>query len=184
MIIKCDRAYQASSDGFAWPSRADEKVKRWQGPPAPGHGVEIASLRWQWVRDAHGHDDVVNCLTGCSGVRFVLQKRCVGDDGDCWSTMWPGGPAPTASIVGVSICGEDDEWLTAEVGQQRRLLHRRRPVEKLLDEAREVPGGRRIGARLVPRAWRKTAIDIWATRRPAPRCATAGNNADARPTKL
>jgi len=30
------------------------------------------------VRHAHGHDDVVNCLTGCSGVRFVLQKRCVG----------------------------------------------------------------------------------------------------------
>jgi hypothetical protein len=52
-------------------------------------------------------------------------------------------------IGAISIGGEDDKRLTAEVGQ-RRLLHRRRPRE-LVDEAAEVAGGRGIGARLVPR---------------------------------
>lgn len=53
-------------------------------------------------------------------------------------------------IGAISIGGEDDKRLTAEVGQRRRLLHRRRPRE-LVDEAAEVAGGRGIGARLVPR---------------------------------
>ena len=51
--------------------------------------------------------------------------------------------------------GEDDERLPVEAGQRRRLPHRCRPREELLEVADEIAGGRGIGPRLVPRARRQ-----------------------------
>jgi hypothetical protein len=45
-----------------------------------------------------------------------------------------------------------------EVGQGRRLLHRPVRLDELLDVASEVAVGRRVGACLVPRAWRQTGV--------------------------
>ena len=111
---------------------------------------------------AYGRDDVVNCLAGCGGVGFVVQKRCVGGvDVAVEAVSRQRGEVVLLRlpfIVGVSIGGEDDKRLTGEVGQRRRMLHRGGALDRLLDEAREVAGGRGIGARLVPRAWRQTAV--------------------------
>jgi hypothetical protein len=123
--------------------------------------VDIASARRERLGGAYGRDDVVNCLAGCSGVRFILQERCVGGIGvtveavgrQCGQAVLLRLPF----IVGVSIGGVDAERLTAEVGQGRRLVNRGGAFEKFLDVAAEVRGGRGVGTRLVPRAWRKSA---------------------------
>jgi hypothetical protein len=36
------------------------------------------SVRGELVGGAYGGDDIVSCLAGCGGVRFVVDKRCVG----------------------------------------------------------------------------------------------------------
>ena len=54
--------------------------------------------------------------------------------------------------------GEDNERLTVEVGQRRRLLHRRVRRDELLDRAPEARAGRGVGTRLAPDVWRQTAV--------------------------
>jgi hypothetical protein len=62
-------------------------------------------------------------------------------------------------IVDSLICGEDNERLTVEIGEGRRVMYRRaRHAILPWDEARKVAGGRRVSARLVPAAWRQTAV--------------------------
>jgi hypothetical protein len=51
---------------------------RSDGPMIGRLVVDIASARGERVGGAYGRDDIVNCLAGCGGVRFVVQKRCVG----------------------------------------------------------------------------------------------------------
>ena len=46
--------------------------------------------------------------------------------------------------------GEDDERLTVEISQQRRLMGRCGRREKFLDPATEMAGGGGVGARFVP----------------------------------
>jgi hypothetical protein len=63
---------------------------------------------------------------------------------------------PSRGVPGIR--GEDDERLTVQVGQRRRLLRRRVRLDELLDEAAEVAGGRGVGARLAAEVSRETAV--------------------------
>jgi len=149
---------------------------------------DIASARGARVGGAYGRNDVVNCLAGCGGVGFVVQKRCVGGVDVAVEAVGRQRSEVVLLrlpfIVGVSIGGEDDKRLTVEVGQGRRWcteadpstdssmkLARCRAVEELARASSRERGGR------LPKS-------AWASRRTAPRWATAGNSVATRPRKL
>jgi hypothetical protein len=82
----------------------------------------------------------VNCLAGCGRVGFVVEKRLVGGvmsdtvqavGGQCGHMFLRRLPFRVVPGVG----GEDDERLTVEISQQRRLMGRRGRRENFLDPA-------------------------------------------------
>ena len=96
-------------------------------------------------------------------IGFVVEKRLVGRvmsdtvqavGGQCGHMFLRRLPFRVVPGVG----GEDDERLTVEISQQRRLMGRRGRRENFLDPASEVPGGCGVGAGLVAGAWRKSAV--------------------------
>ena len=102
----------------------------------PGCRV-TASQRHQRRPGAHRPRDDVKLPRGCGGVGFVADERFVGGGvGDTVETVGRHFGhvvlllLPSSSVPGV--CGENDERLTVEVGQGRRLLHRPVPLEETL----------------------------------------------------
>ena len=125
--------------------------------------AQARSARGKWLGAAYGRDNVANGCDGCGGIGFVIEKRLVGRvmsdavqavGGQCGHMFLRRFMFRIVPGVG----GEDDERLSVEVGQQRRLTGRRGRGEKLLDPASEVPGGCGVGAGLVAGAWRKSAV--------------------------
>src|SRR5215211_662516 len=110
------------------------------------HVVDAGSPRGEWLGAAYGRDDVVDCLAGRGRVGFVVEKRLVGRvmgntvqavGGQCGHMFLRRLPFRVVPGVG----GEDDERLTVEISQQRRLMGRRGRREDFLDPASEMSGG-------------------------------------------
>jgi hypothetical protein len=127
-----------------------------------GSRARRASARGKRPGGAYRDDDVVDCFAGYGSVGFVVEERSVGGVGvsvesvgrQCGHAVLLRLPL----IVGSLVCGEDDQRLTVEAGQGRRLLHRRVRRSILLDGAGKAAGRRGLGAGLVPGARRKSGV--------------------------
>src|SRR5215207_1298549 len=133
------------------------------GLRCPSSFIDTGSARAEWLRAPYRRHDVVDCLAGCGGVGFVVEKRLMGRvmsdtvqavGGQCGHMFLRRSMFRIVPGVG----GEDDQRFAVEAGQGRRLLHRRVRRSILLDEACKGAGGRGVGAGLVPGAWRKSGV--------------------------
>ena len=188
---RADRGTRGGDQLTRW--RSGLSLRRWS-EPQPHIGTWTDRRRrsglGQRPGGPYGRDDIAYCLRGCGGVGFVVQQGFVG--GVLGDTVGSVGRQcghlvlrllPSSGVPGV--CGEDDERLTVEVGQRRRLLRRRVRRDELLDPAAKVSGR--------SRRWRAPRLGSVAEdcrRRPGrsavrhPGEPTADNTAETRPRTL
>ena len=118
----------------------------------------------QGLAGADGGDDVADGLAGCGGVGLVVEERFVGGVGVTVETVGRQGGQlvllglPLVVVVAL-VGGEDDQRLTvAGWSATTPAASPCSPATNSSMKLAEVVGGRGVGARLVPGAWRKTAV--------------------------